>query len=118
VTMTPDPMDIALGGAVRDLRKRKKLSQTELGEALGVSFQQIQKYERGTNRISFSALTKIAGALGCSAAYLVALVDGDEAAEGGPQSREATELVHLFSRIRSPELRQAVLNLAKAAANS
>jgi len=112
-------MDVALGGAVRDFRKRKKLSQTELGEALNVSFQQIQKYERGTNRISFSALTKIAGALGCSASHLVSLVDGTQAtAGGGAEAQETAELVQLYSRIRSPDLRQAVLNLAKAAAGS
>lgn len=110
-------MDIALGAAVRDLRKRKKLSQSELGEALNVSFQQIQKYERGANRISFSALTKIAGALGCSASHLVSLVDGTKAS-GTQDSHDTMELVQLYSRIRSNELRQAVLNLAKAAASS
>jgi transcriptional regulator with XRE-family HTH domain len=118
VNLTPDPMDIALGGAVRDLRKRKKLSQSELGEALGVSFQQIQKYERGANRISFSALTKIAGALGCSASHLVSLVDGTKASAETQDSHDTMELVQLYSRIRSNDLRQAVLNLAKAAAGS
>jgi transcriptional regulator with XRE-family HTH domain len=43
---TPDPMDVALGRVVREIRKRKKISQTALGAALGISFQQIQKYER------------------------------------------------------------------------
>jgi transcriptional regulator with XRE-family HTH domain len=43
---TPDPMDVALGRVVREMRKRKKISQTALGAALGISFQQIQKYER------------------------------------------------------------------------
>jgi transcriptional regulator with XRE-family HTH domain len=112
-------MDIALGMAVRDLRKSKKLSQTELGRALNISFQQIQKYERGTNRISFSALTKISGALGCAASELVSLVDGSQSSKSdGPTSVETAELVQLYSRIKSPDLRQAVLDLAKAAATN
>ncbi|MHB8285507.1 MAG: helix-turn-helix domain-containing protein, partial [Caulobacteraceae bacterium] len=46
----PDPIDIAVGLRLRTLRKSKGMSQEQLGKALGITFQQIQKYERGTNR--------------------------------------------------------------------
>jgi len=111
-------MDVALGALVKDLRKRNKLSQSELGKALDVSFQQIQKYERGTNRISFSALTKIAGVFGCTASDLVSRVDGSQPMTPGDQfNNDLSELMQVYSSIKSPEMRQAVLNLAKAAAD-
>lgn len=59
----PDPIDLYVGRRVRQLRKNRKLTQTELGTLIGVSFQQIQKYERGTNRISVSMLFRIARGL-------------------------------------------------------
>ena len=52
----PDPIDVHVGGRVRLLRRLLGMSQTELGKALGVTFQQIQKNERGTNRIGASRL--------------------------------------------------------------
>jgi transcriptional regulator with XRE-family HTH domain len=109
---TPDPMDVALGRVVREIRKRKKISQTALGAALGISFQQIQKYERGTNRISFSALVKIAGALGHTASEIIAQVDGSHHAE---QTADVLELVGLFENVSSAPMREAVIQLARAA---
>ncbi len=64
----PDAADVALGRRLRSLRVRRRLSQTALGEVLGVSFQQIQKYERGAHRIRVSQLGRLAEALGVSAA--------------------------------------------------
>src|ERR1700750_3306008 len=58
-----DPIDIAVGARIRLLRKVRGLSQQALAETAGVTFQQIQKYERGTNRVSASILSRIAGAL-------------------------------------------------------
>ena len=58
-----DPRDIDIAKRVRALRLQRGLSQTELGEVLGVTFQQVQKYERGTNRISAGRLYRIAGVL-------------------------------------------------------
>lgn len=57
---TPDPIDIAVGARVRLRRRSLGVSQDNLAKALGVSFQQVQKYERGTNRISASMLAMIA----------------------------------------------------------
>ena len=58
-----DPIDIAVGARIRLLRKVRGLSQQSLAEAAGVTFQQIQKYERGANRVSASMLSRIATTL-------------------------------------------------------
>src|SRR5437868_3665432 len=55
-----DPEDLEIGQKIRALRVAKGVSQTTLGEALGVTFQQVQKYERGSNRVSAGRLQKIA----------------------------------------------------------
>jgi transcriptional regulator with XRE-family HTH domain len=57
----PDARDIAVGQRVRALRLERSLSQTSLGDRLGVTFQQVQKYEKGVNRIGASRLQAIAG---------------------------------------------------------
>ena len=58
-----DPVDVAVGARIRLLRKVRGLSQQALAEAAGVTFQQIQKYERGANRVSASMLSRIAATL-------------------------------------------------------
>src|SRR3954468_21396813 len=58
-----DPVDVAVGARIRLLRKMRGLSQQALAEAAGVTFQQIQKYERGSNRVSASMLSRIAQTL-------------------------------------------------------
>lgn len=72
---SPDPIDIHVGKLVRARRKTLGMSQDTLAQSLGLSFQQIQKYERGTNRISASKMFEIARTLGMPAA---ALFDGLE----------------------------------------
>lgn len=59
-----DPVDRFVGERLRAARLASGLSQTELGKAMGLSFQQVQKYERGTDRISASMLVRAAGAVG------------------------------------------------------
>ena len=71
-TKAPDPMDIALGAAVRIRRRTIGMSQEALAEQCGVSFQQIQKYENGANRISFSRLVQISRALFLAASFVSA----------------------------------------------
>lgn len=61
---SPHPVDVHVGSRIRALRLDRGLSQSALGDAVGVSFQQIQKYERGSNRVSASMLYRIAGVLG------------------------------------------------------
>lgn len=65
-----DPVDVAVGARVRLARKMRGQSQQALALAIGVSFQQVQKYERGANRVSASMLVRIAAALGVSVAEL------------------------------------------------
>lgn len=90
----PDPMDIALGAAVRIRRKTLGVSQEALAEQCGVSFQQIQKYENGTNRISFSRLVQIARALRCRVVDLMDVLDAPD--------RETPADLDMLSRMRTP----------------
>jgi transcriptional regulator with XRE-family HTH domain len=93
-TKAPDPMDIALGAAVRIRRRTIGISQEALAEQCGVSFQQIQKYENGANRISFSRLVQIARALKCRVVDLMDVLDGPD--------RETTGDLDLLTRMRTP----------------
>ena len=93
-TKAPDPMDIALGAAVRIRRRTIGISQEALAEQCGVSFQQIQKYENGANRISFSRLVQIARALKCRVVDLMDVLDGPD--------RENTGDLNMLTRMRTP----------------
>lgn len=64
-----DPIDVAVGARIRLLRKLRGLSQQALAESAGVTFQQIQKYEKGTNRVSSSRLHQIARVLKVAPTY-------------------------------------------------
>lgn len=63
------PVDLHVGSAIRVRRKAMRISQSDLADGLGVSFQQVQKYERGTNRVSASRLYDIGACLGVSVDY-------------------------------------------------
>src|ERR1700760_3276472 len=93
-TKAPDPMDVALGAAVRIRRRTVGISQEALAEQCGVSFQQIQKYENGANRISFSRLVQISRALKCRVVDLMDVLDAPD--------REATGDLDLLTRMRTP----------------
>src|ERR1044072_3764788 len=67
----PDPIDVAVGHRIRVRRKWLGISQSTLADHLGVSFQQVQKYERGANRVSASMLVRIAQKLDTTVAELV-----------------------------------------------
>lgn len=70
-TRSTGSIDRHIGGRIRALRNMKEMSQEELGAALGVSFQQVQKYEKGMNRVSGGRLLQIAATLNCTAADLL-----------------------------------------------
>ena len=89
----PHRFDVAIGQRIRERRRSVGMSQAALAEATGVTFQQIQKYERGANRISFSRLVQIAEALGCPIGDL---------AEGLSQAQPADELEHLNALLAKP----------------
>jgi transcriptional regulator with XRE-family HTH domain len=120
MTATPDPIDIDVGARIRARRVFLGLSQTKLANALGLTFQQVQKYERGDNRVSASTLVRVAQALDTSVA---ALVGEDGARSERPMFRHlampgAFELLDSFAKIGDPEVRRAVLRLAKSLAKA
>ncbi|MFI4949778.1 MAG: helix-turn-helix domain-containing protein [Caulobacterales bacterium] len=110
-------LELAMGARRRARRRQLGLSQTDLAERLGVSFQQVQKYERGANRVAASTLLTAAQALGVSVSWLV----GEEASgrEDDDQvfralSRPgAMEIVMAFNAISDPRTRHALLALAR-----
>ena len=118
-TKAPDPLDIALGAAVRIRRRTIGLSQETLAQQCGVSFQQIQKYENGANRISFSRLVQIARALRCRITDLMYVLDEPEADIGGVDllaevmTPGALELLAGY-RALAPEARAALLALLRS----
>lgn len=112
----PDPIDVAVGARIRIRRRWMSLSQTQLAGALGITFQQVQKYERGANRVSASMLVKIAARLETTVAALVgedgqapveAIVYAQLAAPG------ATELLAAFAQIGDGDVRRALVTLAE-----
>jgi transcriptional regulator with XRE-family HTH domain len=82
-------MDLALGTTIRLRRRSLNMSQSELAELCGVTFQQIQKYENGSNRISFSRLVKISDALRCRVTDLVGPLDNLDV-----YSQDGMEILH------------------------
>ena len=95
------------------------LSQSQLGAAIGVTFQQVQKYERGTNRVRASMLESLAAALNVPITYFFGghpHENGDERGTGANlagflDTAEAVALCSAFQRIESKEMRTAVINL-------
>jgi transcriptional regulator with XRE-family HTH domain len=118
---TPDPIDVHVGQRVRARRKMLGLSQTQLGNELGVTFQQVQKYERGTNRIGSSRLFKMSNTLDVPVAYFfegaeTKLPGYDEESvldEDAFTRQETQELVEAYYRIADPRIRKKVLGLAR-----
>jgi transcriptional regulator with XRE-family HTH domain len=125
-------IDVHVGQRVRSRRMFKGISQERLGEKLGLTFQQIQKYERGINRIGASRLYEIARVLDVPIGYffddmpehVAALVrTGGDARAGWEQvptfdpdvlaSRETAVLLRAFGRIREPEVRRRTLELLR-----
>ena len=116
-----DPIDVAVGARIRVRRQALKISQSALAEALNLSFQQIQKYERGANRVSASMLVKIARKLECSAAALLGETEehaGDAEFLALLASPGAVELLSAFNQITDPATRAAVINIARGLAAS
>ena len=75
-----DDLDRALGNAIRLRRRSLNLTQEQLANACGISFQQVQKYENGANRVSFSRLVQIAQALACRVTDLTSALEQPEMA--------------------------------------
>ena len=116
-------VDKAIGGRLKHFRQRASFSQTALGKYLGVSFQQVQKYENGTNRISAASLMKIARFLNISIGDLLSPKDQpgkknvantrDDVARF-TRSPEGRSLIEGFMAIGDPLLRRHIMGLIKA----
>ncbi len=129
---SPNPIDVHVGRRVRQRRKALGVTQERLAEDLGLTFQQVQKYERGANRVSASKLYEIARSLRTSIAYFFeGLADPATAydvpgfAEPGTDqfvteflmTPEGLELAELFPRIKRPRVRRRVLDLVRSMAD-
>ena len=116
----PNPIDVHVGERIRIWRTERKISRITLGEALGVTDQQIQKYEKGTNRIGASRLQQICSVLEIPVSFLFEGGLGSSPGERGmPQdmidfmeSEEGVRFVAAFSRITDRKMRRGIVRLA------
>jgi len=115
-----DPRDADIGQRVRALRLQRGLSQTELGNLISVTFQQVQKYEKGANRVGASRLTQIADVLGVP---IPTLFDGaPSAGQATPEQSpryllakpHSLRLLQGFDKIDNDATRLAVLHLVES----
>jgi transcriptional regulator with XRE-family HTH domain len=119
----PNPIDVYVGGRVRMRRIEVKMAQQVLGEHLGLTFQQVQKYEKGTNRIGASRLQQIGKVLDVPASYFFEGAPGGWEGEDDSQTsparlellgtHEGQTLVNCFVRIPDPEIRRSFVALLK-----
>jgi transcriptional regulator with XRE-family HTH domain len=127
----PNPIDVHVGSRVRLRRNMLGLSQEKLGEAIGLTFQQVQKYERGANRIGASRLLELSRVLDVPVEFFYDATDPvrapaipsgfEEAPQEGFDSdplrkRETLELVESYYGITDPATRRRLFDLAKALA--
>ncbi|GAB4572706.1 MAG: helix-turn-helix transcriptional regulator [Rhodothalassiaceae bacterium] len=108
----PDPIDVHVGERVRARRLLAGMSQDAFASKLGITFQQVQKYEKGTNRISASRLYRMAKILNTPISYFFA--EMGERQLPPKLRREGLELVRAFNGIESPAMRKQVLQLIEA----
>jgi transcriptional regulator with XRE-family HTH domain len=118
-------MDVEIGTRIRIARRERQLSQKALGTAVGITFQQMQKYEKGDNRVSVTRLYRIAEQLGLPLSYFV---DGlkprrAEAASHNTltpsellKTSDALKLITAFNRIESSSLRKRCVELVQSLA--
>lgn len=126
----PNPIDTHVGTRIRLRRNMLGMSQEKLGESLGITFQQIQKYEKGTNRVGASRLQAISGILGVPVSFFFEDAPGHAAANGFAESQttdyvvdflsstEGLQLNRAFVKIRDPKIRRKVVDLVKTLGSS
>ena len=126
----PNPTDIHVGSRIRMRRNMLGMSQEKLGESLGITFQQIQKYEKGTNRVGASRLQAIASILDVPVSFFFADAPGSESlhpsglSEGKAanfvvdfvNSGEGLQLNRAFARLTDVKVRRRIIDLVKALA--
>ncbi len=117
----PDPIDVKVGQNIRSMRVVRGMSQEKLGEGINVTFQQVQKYEKGTNRVSASKLQQIAGLLGTEVATLFNGTTSTTTTAIGQVHQFSTEAVKAamaFDAIVDHKQRAAVLGLMRSIAGT
>lgn len=127
---SPNEVDRHVGSRVRMRRMLIGMSQEKLGEALGITFQQVQKYEKGTNRVSASRLQQIAGVLGVTVSFFYGDQASQNASAGGfaeqqqggytadEPTSEGWKLVRAFQAIEDAKVRRKVVELVQALSRS
>ncbi|MCQ1838560.1 helix-turn-helix domain-containing protein [Neorhizobium galegae] len=123
----PNPIDVHVGSRIRLRRAMLKMSQERLADGLGITFQQVQKYEKGTNRVGASRLQMIATILGAPVGYFFAdaptslsttdskpIVHEEDAVTSFLATREGVELNLAFQRVANAKLRQNIVQLVKS----
>ncbi|SDO25572.1 Transcriptional regulator, contains XRE-family HTH domain [Lutimaribacter pacificus] len=98
------PVDMHVGKKLKQLRVLRGMTQTEVAQGLDISFQQVQKYELGRNRVSASKLFEISQILGVSPSYFFDGLD-DESAKTNMLDEEATKIASMLTRIKDERLR-------------
>jgi transcriptional regulator with XRE-family HTH domain len=126
----PNPIDIHVGSRIRLRRNMLAMSQEKLGEMLGITFQQIQKYEKGTNRVGASRLQAISSHLNVPVAYFFEDAPGQDGSpangfaedEGAAyvsdflSSSEGVQLTRSFLKIKDQKVRRRIIDLVKTLA--
>lgn len=123
MTKQPHHVDIQVGTRIRQARVMRGMSQSGLGEQIGVTFQQLQKYEKGTNRVSASKLVAISEALSLEPSYFVEGLKKPEAEAVGPEqewqfSKQGRDLVEAFYQIKDQEVRKRIVSLVRQLAST
>lgn len=130
----PNPVDVHVGSRIRLRRTLLGMSQTKLGEEIGLTFQQVQKYEKGSNRVSSSRMFELSRVLDVPISYFFDEMSGDTKQRGhlyamgktSPASkledldpmtkRETLELVRAYYKITDPKVRKRMFEMVKAIA--
>jgi len=118
---SPHPVDIHVGRRIAEKRLALGYNQSDLGRALGLTFQQVQKYEKGTNRVSASKLWLIAQFLQVDLTYFFEGLSGDGSSmdtdepdePAAPPTRQSTEINSLIPRLDLPQ-QKLVLELVRS----
>jgi transcriptional regulator with XRE-family HTH domain len=124
----PNPIDAHVGGRIRLRRNMLGMSQEKLGESLGITFQQVQKYEKGTNRVGASRLQAIANVMTVPVSFFFDDAPGSERSQSGGfaeesmatsvmefcTSAEGIQLNRAFTTIADPKVRRRIIDLVRS----
>ena len=117
-------IDVHIGKRIKVRRVMIGMSQEKLGDKLGLTFQQVQKYEKGTNRVAAGRLQQVADILGVHIAFFYeglssrdpvgAEIGINALGDGSSVEKEVLQMLHAFNSIEDPKIRRALLSMAQA----